>query len=444
MSQRYSEAPGSRGHARYRGGVRGAVKSGRRPRLRLGVLFAGVLGLVSSACTGALTAGPALPEAELPRTLEESTDDAFQFPDVTGTPLELTEVDSVSPAREIVESWTLDEQVASLFMVHVPDATLSFHSGIYSNYPVAGFLLLGDNITGDVEESRDFVSSLRTLGDPELLIAVDQEGGAVERLSPDEFPSAPELGEGDLDDTLSVAQERNGLVYEVGANVNLGVVADVSPGEDAYIHDRSYGTDSSLVRDHVEAALGGSIQGVAVTVKHFPGHGITTDDTHQTVASTDIAFDEWRDIHGAPFRVATDLQVPLLMFGHLVVESVDTEPASLSSAWVDLVRDEWGYEGVIVTDDLSMLEDSGDDRYADHTHNTVRALQAGADLIIDSGGLTLGQTEERLADAVQAVVEAVNEGSLASERITESATRLVELRLSLGGVARPLEDAQSG
>ena len=412
--------------------------------LRPGALLVVALALVSSACTGALTASPVLPESELQPAAQAPSEDAFQFPDVAGTPLELTEVDSVSPAREIVESWSVEEQVASLFMVHVPDATLSFHSGIYSDYPVAGFLLLGDNITGDVAESRAFVSSLRTLGDPELLIAVDQEGGAVERLSPDEFPPAPELGEGDLDDTLRIAQERNGLVYEVGANVNLGVVADVSPGEDAYIHERSYGTDSSLVRDHVEAALGGSIQGVAVTVKHFPGHGITADDTHETVASTDVSFDEWRDIHGAPFRVATDQQVPLLMFGHLVVESVDTEPASLSSAWVDLVRDEWGYEGVIVTDDLSMLEDSGDDRYSEHTVNTVRALQAGADLIIDSGGLTLGQTEDRLAEAITAVVEAVNDGSLAEERIIESATRLVELRLSLGGVARPLEDAQSG
>lgn len=420
--------------------MRSRAWSHRHPAIYIAV----ALGLVSSGCTTALTASPALPESEPQRASQEPPDDAFQFPDVTGTPLELTEVDSVSPARDIVESWTLEEQVASLFMVHVPDATLSFHSGVYADYPVAGFLLLGDNITGDVEESRGFVTSLRTLGDPELLIAVDQEGGAVERLSPDEFPPAPELGEGDLDDTLTVAQERNGLVYEVGANVNLGVVADVSPGEEAYIHNRSYGTDPSLVRDHVEAALAGSIQGVAVTVKHFPGHGITADDTHETVASTDIAFDEWRDIHGAPFRVATDQQVPMLMFGHLVVEAVDTEPASLSSAWVDLVRDEWGYEGVIVTDDLAMLEDSDDDRYADHTENTVRALQAGADLIIDSGGLTLGQTEERLADAIAAVVQAVNDGSLAPERITESATRLVELRLSLGGVVRPLEDAQSG
>ena len=402
------------------------------------------LALATSACSGALTATPALPDPESAPTPEGPSADAFQFPDVTGTPLELTEVDSASPAREIVDAWSLEEQVASLFMVHVPDATLSFHSGVYTEYPVAGFLLLGDNITGDVEQSRDFVSSLRTLGDPELLIAVDQEGGAVERLSPDEFPAASELGEGSPDDTLTVTQERNGLVYEVGANVNLGVVADVSPGDDAYIHERSYGTDPSLVTDHVEAALNGSIQGVAVTVKHFPGHGITTDDTHETVATSDLAFDEWRELHGAPFRVATDQQVPLLMFGHLVIESVDSEPASLSSAWVDLVRDEWGYEGVIVTDDLSMLEDSGDERYADHTQNTVRALQAGADLIIDSGGLTLGQTEERLEQAISAVLAAVNDGSLAPERVTESATRLVELRLSLGGVARPLEDAQSG
>ena len=397
-----------------------------------------------SACAGSLTASPPLPNQQTAEAPAPPQADAFDFPDIAGAPLDEAQVESVSPAREIVEQWSLEEQVASLFMVHVPDATLSFHSGLYDDYPVGGFLLLGDNITGDVEQSRDFVSSLRTLGDIDLLIAVDQEGGAVERLSPDEFPAATALGEGNLDDTLEVTQERNGLVYEVGANVNLGIVADVSPAEDAFIHDRSYGTDTQQVLDHVEAALNGSIQGVATTVKHFPGHGITTDDTHETIARTNISFDEWRDVHGVPFRLASDQQVPLLMFGHLVVESVDREPASLSSAWVDLVRDEWGYQGVIVTDDLSMLEDAGEEEYADHATNTVRAVAAGADLLIDSGGLTLGQAEQRVATAIDAVLEAVSSGEIPRERIVDSATRLVELRLSLGGVARPLEDSESG
>jgi len=131
------------------------------------------------------------------------------------------------------------------------------------------------------------------------------------------------------------------------------------------------------------------------------------------------------------------------MLGHLVMEDVEDQPASLSTQWVQLLRDEWGYQGIIVTDDLSMLEDSGDSRFADPAQNAVSAFAAGVDLVIDSGGLTAGQTLTRLTQMVDEVVAAVERDEISEAQIDQSALRVLRLRESLGGVSRPLEDTES-
>jgi len=416
----------------------------RKVLATLGVVF---FALVVSGCSAALSSTPDSAQ-DTPAEQSVGTPDtlgAFGFPDIDGAPTDsLSAMESANPLSEVVSQWTLREKVASLFLVHVPGTELATHQRIVEAEPIAGFLLLGNNIPGDVDASQDLVSSMRTLGEPDLLIAVDQEGGAVSRLQPDEFPSAAQLAEADPRDTTEATRERNTLVFDVGANVNLGVVADISPGEEAFIHERAFGTDVDTVTPRVAAALDGSIPGVAVAVKHFPGHGLTFEDTHETLGVGQTGFEQWRDSHATPFRVAIDQGVPMLMLGHLVLEEVDDQPASLSQRWVELLRDQWGYQGVIVTDDLSMLEDSGDPRFDDPAQNAVFALAAGADLIIDSGGLTANRALDRLSASIDAVVAAVESGEISETAIDEAAVRVLSLRDSLGSVARPVQDAESG
>lgn len=406
-----------------------------------------VAALALSGCSGALTAVPDdhVEQAAGVDSDQQPSGEPFGFPNLDGVDLDpLNPVDTVDPAGEIIAGWTLEQKVASLFMVHVPGTQIANFQTVVDTVPVGGFLLLGDNISGTIDQARPFVGSLRTMaGSSDLLIAIDQEGGAVQRLRPDDFPSASELSLEEVGVTTDVTRERNRLVFDAGANVNLGVVADVSPGEDAYIHDRSFGSEPNEVSARVEAALEGSIDGVAVTVKHFPGHGLTLEDTHKTLGVAEEDVDLWRDSHALPFRAAIDEQVPLLMLGHLVMEDVEDQPASLSTQWVQLLRDEWGYQGIIVTDDLSMLEDSGDSRFADPAQNAVSAFAAGVDLVIDSGGLTAGQTLTRLTQMVDEVVAAVERDEISEAQIDQSALRVLRLRESLGGVSRPLEDTES-
>ena len=421
------------------------LSSSRPIRRLLTVATAGVSIFTLSGCQGLLTA---VPDAGFSAATIESTQYAAegpQFPSIDEGALEAeVSVNEGDPAADLVASWTLEQKIASLFLIHVSGSTLSDFERAYDDLGVAGFLLLGNNVSRSVEQSRDFVSGVRTLGEPELLVAIDQEGGAVERLQPDSFPSPEELGALPLEDTTDATRERNTLVFDVGANVNLGVIADVSPGSDAYIHERSFGTDAAEVADYVSAALDGSVDGVATAVKHFPGHGLTNEDTHETIAESSIALSTWFDDHAPPFLTAVNERVPMLMFGHLVVPSVDDVPASLSSEWVKLVRQQWGYDGVLITDDLSMLEDSGDDPYQNFTTNALRAVAAGMDLVIDAGGRNRTDAMNRVDEAVATIAQAVNEGGISVTQIDASAIRVVKLRYSLGGVGRPLENAETG
>jgi len=394
----------------------------------------------------ALSGGPEVAEVQDAAVTDDAadgSDGSFAFPDLDGVPEQvLDEPEEQESVAQIVQSWSLREKVASLFMVHLSGTDVDVHRELIDTEPIAGFLLLGDNVGPNPEDTRDFVSQVRQLSTPDLLMAVDQEGGVVERLADQEGLAPPELGEGDPAVTTEDTLRRNGLVFEAGANVNLGIIADVSPGPNAYIHPRSFGPNVEQVSRHVLAALDGSIAGVAVAVKHFPGHGVTDEDTHETLGLSDLDFDSWRDEHGAPFRAAIDRDVALVMMGHLVVPAIDDLPASVSQQWVELLRNQWGYQGVIVSDDLRMLLDSGDDRFDDPVSNAVFAISAGVDVIIDSGGTSARATTQQLGASIDAVVEAVERGDIPEVSIDESAIRVLSLRESLGGVVRPLEDPE--
>lgn len=417
-------------------------------RLTLRAVLSGVVVFATAGCAGVLTntPGDSPEQGSAPSAVELPTNGAFSFPNLDDAPLDAEgDGGKRSEAAQIVAGWSLEEKVASLFMIHMPGETFDNFSEVVDQYAVAGFLILGDNIPRNPDTALDLLSRVRTAGeDADLLMAIDQEGGAVARLQPDDLPVASDLGRMDPEATTEATRERSQLVFDAGANVNLGVVADVSPGPQAYIHTRSFGTDAATVTSHVDAALAGAVDGVGVAVKHFPGHGVTTVDTHESLGQAETSFAGWRDDHAQPFRLAIDQDVAVVMFGHLVFSDLDNQPASLSRTWVDLVRQQWGYTGVIATDDLSMLEGSGDPDYADVSTNAVTAVAAGVDLIIDSGGLDAQSARERLRASVEAVVAAVEAGDIPMSEIDQSAVRVLNLRQSLGGVARPLEDTESG
>lgn len=394
--------------------------------------------LVSQAL-GVLSIGLLVAGCQVPAESQMSEPDVIVLETPTPPPTpELELPEPVDPEEELrlrleseIDELTLRDKVSGMLVVTLAGMSPENFRSFAENTPVAGFLLLRNNLLGGQDTIRAFIDSVQEGQDYPLLMSVDQEGSPIARIPGDQGPGARELGRGPLEATTAAFVERQGFVERAGANVNYGVVADVSPGSGAYIHNRSFGTDPALVSQHVVAALQAENEDVAQTIKHFPGHGLVFEDTHKEIASTSMGLDEWRATHALPFQAGLAEDPELIMMAHVRVLSVSVDPASLSDDWVGILRGELGYDGVIITDDLGMLQDSGEDAYQDLAQVAVSALVAGNDLIM----VAVSQGEDpdfsTYSAIVDSLVAAVESGLVSEEQVDESLLRVLLLRDSL-------------
>lgn len=329
-------------------------------------------------------------------------------------------------AAAMVQEMSVAERASTVVMGHVagtdPAALRSYMAS-----GLGGFILMGANIPGTEAELQSLTSALTV--DPELppLVAVDQEGGLVSRLSDDDHAASTSLKGLPVADTSAAFAARGALVARAGITVNFGTIADVTSDPGTFIYGRALGTDPKSAADRVAAATSAQEQFVASTLKHFPGHGAAPGDSHHAIPTTSMGLAEWRDTEAVPFAAGIDAGASLLMYGHLAYTAVDPLPASLSPKWHEIARDDLGFEGVAVTDDLGMLLSSGDPAYADPVANGVAAVAAGNDLVLMIAGSD-AQTAGKMAAGIAAAVES---GSLPAARLDEAATRVVTLRLQL-------------
>lgn len=327
-------------------------------------------------------------------------------------------------AAAIVAQMTVAQQAASIVMGHVAGTdAAALHS--YMQSGLGGFILMGANIPATEGELQALTAALTV--DPALppLIAVDQEGGIVSRLDGDDFAASTSLKDRPVDDASAAFAARGALTARAGITVNFGTVADFTADGSSFIYGRALGTDPTSAADRVTAATTAQEQFLGSTLKHFPGHGAAPGDSHSAIPSTGMGLDEWRVTEAVPFAAGIDAGASLLMFGHLSYTAIDPAPASLSATWHRIARDELGFEGVAVTDDLGMLLSSGDPAYADPVANGVAAVAAGSDLVLMIAGSDAG-TAGRMAAGIAAAVDA---GTLPAERLSEAATRVMALRM---------------
>ncbi len=294
-------------------------------------------------------------------------------------------------------------------------------------------ILFGRNV-GTADEVRELVARLRALADPAPLIAVDQEGGRVERLRNGvaALPSAMAVGAaGDV----ALAQRLGGLLGRdlagLGITVNLAPVADLAlQPRSRVIGTRAYGDDPERVAAFTGAfARGLERFGVAAALKHFPGHGSTAEDSHVALprVTVDAATLRARDL--VPFaRSIASGAASIVLTAHVVVEALDAhQPATLSRAILTgLLREELGFEGVIATDCLEMAAIAAGIGTVD---GAVAALAAGADLLLISHHLELAHA------AAGAIAAAVHAGRIPLGRLQEAHARVHALRRRLA--ARP-------
>ena len=288
---------------------------------------------------------------------------------------------------------------------------------------LGGVLFYGRNIETP-EQTAALAASLHAER-AELLIATDEEGGDVTRLdvaTGSSYPGNLALGAaGDIDLTRSVAAAMGHELAAAGVDLDLAPDADVNNNPaNPVIGVRSFGSDPALVSAHTVAWLEGMQgSGVAACVKHFPGHGDTSVDSHLALP---VAGDDPNRIALKPFRAAVAAGVRVVMSAHILVPSMDSVPATVSHRiMTDLLRGEMGFEGLVMTDGLEMRGIT--DGYG-IAGATVLALAAGCDALCIGGGLA----DESIVDELQsAIVAAVRDGRLTESRLAEAAARVDQL-----------------
>jgi beta-N-acetylhexosaminidase len=340
---------------------------------------------------------------------------------------------------------SLRGQALRTLLAAFPDATAPDWVRRLGDEGLGGVVLFGHNIV-DEPQVTGLISTLRS-GRPELIVALDEEGGDVTRLgytSGSRYPGNAALGAVDDENlTRQVYAALGGELAALGITLDLAPTVDVNSAPDnPVIGTRSFGTDPARVAAHTVAAVRGlGDAGVAACAKHFPGHGATRVDSHEAVPVVDAPLSVLRERDLPPFAAAIGAGAPAIMTAHLRVPALTGDlPATFSRAALgDLLRGELGFGGAIITDALEMGGAAGD---AGMGPAAVRSLAAGADL------LCLGSriTEELVEATVAEIVAAVHDGRLSAERLADAARRSAVLAAATradratGGVAAPVPD----
>ena len=315
-------------------------------------------------------------------------------------------------------------QAGHLMMVDIPGPTLDAETAAYlETHHIRSVCLFGKNVQTE-DQLRRLCQDLRGVMGESALIAIDHEGGAIVRTpfwpAP---PSAMSLGAADdvaLTREVYAALARQ--LRSVGINWNFAPVMDVNTqSANPVIGVRAFSADPARVTRHALAACAAQEEeGVAGCVKHFPGHGDTHQDSHLALPQVDRSRTVLDTTELAPFRAAALAGVPAFMTAHIVYPALDSQhPATLSRpVLTGLLRQEWGYDGVIVTDSMGMK--AIDDHYG-RGEAAVLSLSAGADLI-----MALGRREVQLA-TLDRIAAALGGGTLERSGAERSVRRLEEL-----------------
>jgi len=299
---------------------------------------------------------------------------------------------------------------------------------------LAGVVLFAGNITGP-DQLGSLVRQLRE-HNPDLLIAVDEEGGIVTRLeaaSGSSYPGNAALGA--VDDvalTGRIATSIGATLAASGLSLDLAPVADLdSNSQGPVIGVRSFGADPDRVAAHTAAFVTGvQASMVGACAKHFPGHGRASADSHLELPSVRATLDQLRSTDLVPFRAAIAAGVRSVMTAHVVFPAIDDMPATLSARLLGpVLRGELGFDGVIVTDALDMSAIGDDEQGA---AGAVRALAAGADL------LCLPASEAAQRTARSSLAAALRTGELRRSRVAAAADRV----RTLAAWARPVPVAE--
>ena len=325
-----------------------------------------------------------------------------------------------------VESMSQTEKLGQMVMIGIQGTKVDDDSLYMLHQFHMGGVILFDRNMKSPEQVKQLTSDLQAQSNEKvpLFIGIDEEGGDVvrmaEKLTPP--PSQKEIGAtGDIEQAKTWAIKTAKSLKDIGINVNFAPVADVGSND-----KRSYSTDTNTVIDFVRAATKGYQQeNIIYSLKHFPGIGKGKVDSHIDSSSIDVAKEVLMTEDILPFKTIIDENEPndyFILVSHLKYPALDEEyPASLSSKiMTDLLRNELGYKGIIITDDMEMGAVAN---HNDFRSIGVNAVKAGADIVL------VCHEYEHQQEVYLGLLDAVNSGEISQERIDESVKRIIKVKL---------------
>ncbi len=348
--------------------------------------------------------------------------------------------DKISPRVKLkMKNMTLREKICQMF-IDTPEKTSNYDSLTYvddwyktqyEEYPIGGLIYFEENIVWE-QQLKDLLSETQAIADERIGVglfqSVDEEGGAITRVQRTLWKTAVEnMSEyGKLNDyntTYEAGRTIGGYLSELGFNVDFAPVADVNINEANELGNRIFSSDPLVVSDMCTAMIKGlKSQKVCTTLKHFPGLGAGDGNTHYDTVKIDRSLADLRMTEFPAFKGGIDAGTDFVMVGHQVVSGAgDKLPADLSEVVVtDWLRDELGFEGIIITDSQAMGAITNE--YTSE-EAAIKAIQAGVDMILMPADLHA---------AIDGVDKAVRRGKIDKERIDESVVRILEKKLEMG------------
>ena len=381
--------------------------------------------LLASLTLVSLTACGIVPQAEKTQSEPErpAVEESLPEPEPAPTEEEL----AAEKLNTLLASMSLEEKVGQLFFVRCPaDSAVED----VSTYHLGGYILFGrDTKDKTADELIQTIRRYQDAASVPLLIGVDEEGGTVVRVSSNpnlrasKFQSPQKLfASGGMDAVTADAHEKDVLLKALGFNVNLAPVADVSTSSGDFIYDRSFGQDAGATADYVSAVTARmAADGMGSVLKHFPGYGNNVD-THTGIAVDQRPLETFEVSDFLPFQAGMESggDLTAVLVSHNIMTCVDDPlPASLSPGVHAILRDELGFDGVVMTDDLAMDAVSA---YAANGAVAVMALEAGNDLVLTTDYRT----------QIPKVLAAVENGTLDVSVIDTACRRVLRWKQALG------------
>ncbi len=333
-------------------------------------------------------------------------------------------------ADKLVSGMSLEEKIGQMVIIGFKgyDADANTASLIEDKH-IGGIILFERNIEND-KQLVDLNNQLKSLNKDNklpLFISADHEGGRIARLPAraTDFPSNLTIGKKNSSDlSYQVGQVLGSEMAAYGFNLDFAPVADIfSNPKNTVIGDRSFGKDPDTVSGLAVATMKGiKSQGVVPVVKHFPGHGDTAVDSHVDLPVSYKSMKQLKSFELLPFESAIDQGADMMMVAHIKLPEIDKTglPASLSHAVITgLLRDDLGFKGVVITDDLEMGAIA---KHYGTGDAAVKAVEAGADMVL------VCHTYESQTEAIDAIAKAVKNGQISEERIDESVKHIVMLK----------------